>query len=196
VNNLSPFTGKVTLLQRQQQLHQKPLVLWMTGLSGAGKTTIAIELEKKLFGENYKTVLLDGDNIRSGLNSNLSFSETDRTENIRRIAEVAKLFAGNGIIVIAGFISPLESMRKMAKDIIGNDYADVFVSCPMEVCEQRDVKGLYRKARLGELKDFTGVDAGYESPVDPSLVVETDKYSIVECVERIYRFMLPKIKYS
>jgi len=194
VNNLSPVTGKITLLQRQEQLQQRPLVLWMTGLSGAGKTTIALELERRLFLENFKVVVLDGDNIRSGLNNNLAFSEADRTENIRRIAEVSKLFAGNGIIVIAGFISPLESMRELAKKIIGEVYTDVFISCPVEVCEQRDVKGLYRMARKGELTNFTGVDAGYEKPKNPALVVETDRSSPEECVKKIYDFILPKIK--
>ena len=175
MNNLTPVISKVTLQQRQNQLQQKPIVIWLTGFSGAGKTTIAQALEQLLYQHNYKSVVLDGDNIRGGLNNNLSFSEQDRTENIRRIAEVAKLFCDNGLIVISSFITPLNSMRKMARSIIGEDkFVEVFVNCPIEVCEQRDVKGLYKKARTGEIKNFTGMDAGFEIPDQAELVIDSN----------------------
>ena len=195
MNNLTPVISKVTLQQRQNQLQQKPIVIWLTGFSGAGKTTIAQALEQLLYQHNYKSVVLDGDNIRGGLNNNLSFSEQDRTENIRRIAEVAKLFCDNGLIVISSFITPLNSMRKMARSIIGDDkFVEVFVNCPIEVCEQRDVKGLYKKARTGEIKNFTGMDAGFEIPDQAELVIDSNGTSSEQSVKKLYDYIVSKIK--
>ncbi len=195
MNNLTPVISKVTLQQRQNQLQQKPIVIWLTGFSGAGKTTIAQALEQLLYQHNYKSVVLDGDNIRGGLNNNLSFSEQDRTENIRRIAEVAKLFCDNGLIVISSFITPLNSMRKMARSIIGEDkFVEVFVNCPIEVCEQRDVKGLYKKARTGEIKNFTGMDAGFEIPDQAELVIDSNGTSSEQSVKKLYDYIVSKIK--
>ena len=195
MNNLTPVISKVTLQQRQNQLQQKPIVIWLTGFSGAGKTTIAQALEQLLYQNNYKSVVLDGDNIRGGLNNNLSFSEQDRTENIRRIAEVAKLFCDNGLIVISSFITPLNSMRKMARSIIGDDkFVEVFVNCPIEVCEQRDVKGLYKKARTGEIKNFTGMDAGFEIPDQAELVIDSNGTSSEQSVKKLYDYIVSKIK--
>src|SRR6187399_342383 len=167
--NIHPITDSIiTRDERETRLGQHAKVLWFTGLSGSGKSTLAIGLERQLFDKGYNIVVLDGDNIRTGINSNLSFSPDDRVENIRRIAEVAKLFLSNGIICIVSFISPTRDMRSMAKDIIGpEDFVEVFIDTPIEICEARDVKGLYKKARAGEIQDFTGIHAPYEPPVHP-----------------------------
>ena len=176
------------ILQRadkEQLLKQKGMAIWFTGLSGAGKTTIAIALERELYKKGFLTQILDGDNIRSGINSNLGFSDADRIENIRRIAEVTKLFVECGIITICCFVSPTEEIRTTAKNIIGkNDFVEVFVNTPLEICEKRDVKGLYAKARRGEVKDFTGIDAPFEKPENPTIEI-TDALSIEECVKKI-----------
>lgn len=165
------------LLQRadkEAQLGQRGCVVWMTGLSGSGKSTIAIALERKLHEAGRYTVVLDGDNIRAGINNNLGFTETDRTENIRRIAEVAKLFMQNGAIVLCSFVSPTIAIREQARTIIGaNDFIEVFVDTPLEECERRDVKGLYAKARAGEVKHFTGISAPFEAPAAPQLRLTT-----------------------
>ncbi len=183
--------------QKEKLLQQKSLVLWMTGLSGSGKSTIAIALEKKLYEEGFLTQVLDGDNIRNGLNNNLGFSESDRTENIRRIAEVTKLFTHCGIITINCFVSPTKYLRNMAKEIIGNTkFLEVYINTPIEICEQRDVKGLYAKARKGEIKDFTGIQQEFEAPQNPDIEIFTHNRTIQECVEEIYTIILPKIKYS
>lgn len=171
---------------KEKLLGQRGVMLWFTGLSGSGKSTLAIALERELQRRGILCRILDGDNIRSGINSNLGFSEADRAENIRRIAEVAKLFVDTGIVTIAAFISPTEQMRRMARDIIGEkDFLEVYVSTPVEECERRDVKGLYAKARRGEIKDFTGVSAPFEAPEHPALSLDTSQLSVEESVERL-----------
>lgn len=181
--------------EKENYLKQKSKVLWLTGLSGAGKTTIGRELERILFENGFIAQILDGDNIRAGLNSNLKFSPEDRLENIRRIAEVSKLFLNCGVITINSFISPREEMRTLAKEIIGEEnFFEVYINTPLEVCEQRDVKGLYKKAREGEIKDFTGVSAPYEEPVKPNLSVETVGLTPRESAMKIYNEILPLIK--
>ena len=163
----------------------------ITGLSGSGKSTIAVGLEKKLFKNGFFAQVLDGDNIRTGINNNLGFSLDDRAENIRRIAEVAKLYLNSGIITICSFVSPTIAIRKNAKDIIGNsDFIEIFVNTPLDVCEKRDVKGLYKKARKGEIKGFTGIDSPYEKPQKPSLEILTNQQSIEESVELVYQHIL------
>jgi len=181
---------------KEKLLNQRARVIWMTGLSGAGKTTIAQHLELELHKKRYLTQVLDGDNIRSGINNNLGFSEEDRYENIRRISEVSKLLMQSGIICINSFISPTTEIREMAKNIIGkNDFIEVFVDAPLEVCEQRDVKGLYEKARKGEIKNFTGIDAPFDKPYDADIILPTDKLSIQECVDLCLSYIEPIIQY-
>ncbi|MCP4442002.1 MAG: adenylyl-sulfate kinase [Aureispira sp.] len=195
-NNIHPIFDR--LLQRQdreRRLNQKSKVLWLTGLSGSGKSTIAQHLERKLHNEGYFAQVLDGDNIRSGINNNLGFSIEDRQENIRRIAEIAKLYANSGVIVLASFISPTIAIRQMAKDIIGeNDFEEVYINAPLATCEDRDVKGLYQKARKGEIKGFTGIDSPYEAPASPSIEIKTNEQTIEESVQTIYNSILPLIK--
>jgi adenylylsulfate kinase len=179
---------------KETLLKQKGKVVWLIGLSGSGKSTIAEHLEVKLYDEGFLTQVLDGDNIRSGLNSNLGFSDTDRLENIRRIAEVAKLFANCGIVTLASFITPTEAIRQMAKDIIGEDkYIEVYVSTSLEACENRDVKGLYDKARQGIIKNFTGIDSVFETPNNSEIILSTEGQTIDETVETLYQFIINKI---
>jgi adenylylsulfate kinase len=183
--------------QKERLNEQKALVIWMVGLSGSGKSTLARSLENNLYEMGYLTKLLDGDNLRSGINNNLGFSEEDRTENIRRAAEVSKLFAQCGVVTICSLISPTAAIRSMARDIIGPDlFYEVFINCPLEVCEERDVKGLYAKARNGEIKKFTGIDAPFENPVSPSLEIRTDLHSVEECQAQLLDSILPKIKFK
>jgi len=192
-NNIYYQETKVTYDDRCKNLGQAGLIIWLTGLSGSGKTTIANSLERKLLSDlGKKTFILDGDNIRHGLNSDLGFSDADRDENIRRIAEVAKLFKDAGMIVIVSFISPFEKTRKLAKEIIGGDdsFIEVFVKASLETCQKRDPKGLYKKVENGDIKDFTGVDSGYEIPVSPDLVLDTDVLSVDEAVEKIIKEIL------
>jgi len=171
---------------RENLLNQKAKVLWFTGLSGSGKSTIAIALEKELYARGYHCYLLDGDNVRSGLNNNLGFTEEDRVENVRRISETSKLFVDAGVICINAFVSPTISIRQSAKDIIGeNDFVEVFINTPLEVCEQRDVKGLYKKARAGEIKNFTGIDAPYEAPTSPDIEINTVEQSVNDACDLI-----------
>ena len=167
--NIYPiFEQMLQRSDREQLLRQKSVMIWFTGLSGSGKSTLAIALERELYKRGFLTRILDGDNIRSGINNNLGFSEADRTENIRRIAEVSKLFVDCGIVTIAAFISPTRAIRQMAREIIGkDDFLEVYVSTPLEECEKRDVKGLYKKARKGEIRDFTGISAPFEAPLHP-----------------------------
>lgn len=179
---------------KEKLLHQRGKVIWLTGLSGSGKTTIAKGIEEVLHREGFVCQVLDGDNIRSGINNNLGFSQDDRLENIRRIAEVSKLFINCGIITINSFISPTEKIRGIAKEIIGEeDFITVYINAPVSVCEQRDVKGLYKKARAGEIHDFTGVDTPFDPPVDPDVEVQTDSMSPGDAVDRILEFVMPKI---
>lgn len=195
-NHIHPIFDR--LLQRsdkEQLLQQKALVLWMTGLSGSGKSTIAQALERQLYAQGYLTQVLDGDNLRTGINANLGFSEADRTENIRRIGEIAKLFLHCGIITICTFVSPTIAIREQARSIIGSDdFIEVYVNAPLEVCEARDVKGLYQKARAGIIKDFTGIDSPFEPPTAPDIVVKTAEMSIEAAVMAIYEAILTRIK--
>jgi adenylylsulfate kinase len=179
---------------KESLLNQRGKVIWLSGLSGSGKTTIAKGIEEVLHREGFVCQVLDGDNIRSGINNNLGFSPEDRLENIRRISEVSKLFINCGIITINSFISPTEKIRQIAKDIIGaDDFVSVYINAPVSVCEQRDVKGLYKKARAGEIKDFTGVDSAFEPPVDPDVEVKTDELSVGDSVDVILSHILPLI---
>ncbi|HUR30743.1 MAG TPA: adenylyl-sulfate kinase [Saprospiraceae bacterium] len=175
---------------------QHAKVFWFTGLSGSGKSTLAIGLERKLFDAGYQVVVLDGDNIRSGLNSNLSFSPEDRKENIRRIAEVAKLLMSNGQVCIVTFITPTIELRQLAKGIISREcFVEVFIDTPIEICESRDVKGLYQKARTGEIKDFTGVNAPYEKPLQPDICIETKNKTVEESLEELHQKVVMKIRW-
>lgn len=185
--NIYPiFDRMLTRRDKERLLRQRGVMLWFTGLSGSGKSTVAIALERELQSRGLLCRILDGDNIRTGINSNLGFTADDRRENIRRIAEVAKLFVDTGIITIAAFISPTEELRQMARGIIGEaDFKEIFISTPLEVCEQRDVKGLYARARRGEIKNFTGISAPFEAPASPALSLDTSRLSLDECVGRI-----------
>ena len=182
------FDRLIQRADREKRLGQKAKVLWLTGLSGSGKSTIAQALERKYFNEGYFAQVLDGDNIRSGINNNLGFSPEDRKENIRRIAEVAKLFLNSGIICINSFISPTAELRALAKSIIGKeDFVEIYINAPLSVCEDRDVKGLYKKARSGAIKNFTGIDAPYEAPVNADIEILSDKLTVAEAVDLIFK---------
>jgi adenylylsulfate kinase len=182
--NIHPIFDRLVSRQEQERLlNQTGKVLWFTGLSGSGKSTIAEALERQLFNQGYFVKVLDGDNVRSGINKNLGFSLEDRKENIRRIAEVAKLFSDSGVIVLCSFVSPTIEIRELARDIINpDDFNEIFVDTPLAICEARDVKGLYKKARSGEIKGFTGIDSPFEAPENPSLVLKTENKSIAECM--------------
>ena len=194
--NIFPVFDKIISKEKKEKLlNQKGKVVWLTGLSGSGKTTIALQLEKELYKLGFLVQILDGDNIRAGINNNLSFSEGDRTENIRRIAEVSKLFLNCGIITINCFVSPTIKMRQIAKKIIGKEnYYEIFINADLETCEKRDVKGLYKKARNGEIKNFTGIGSQYEKPNNPSLEVNTSQLSIDQSIEIILKNVLPQLK--
>lgn len=194
-DNIHPIFDKLLdRSEREQRLGQKSKVFWFTGLSGSGKSTIAEAFEKLLFAKGYFAQVLDGDNIRSGINNNLGFSIEDRVENIRRISEIAKLYAHSGVISINSFISPTDDIRKMSKDIIGTDYVLIYVHATLETCEKRDVKGLYQKARAGEIKGFTGIDSPFDIPSSPSIVLDTEKYDLETCVEQLFEHVEPMIK--
>ena len=193
--NIIKHQYDVTRFERRGLMNQNSFLLWFTGLSGSGKSTIASALEKKLHDSGVKTYALDGDNIRKGINSDLTFSPEDRKENIRRIAEVSGLLVDAGIVVLAAFVSPYKKDRENIKNIVGNDnFVEIFVNTSIEECERRDVKGLYKKARAGEIKDFTGVNAPYEAPDNPDVEVVTDELSIDDCVRKIYDKIKPKLK--
>lgn len=193
--NIYPIFEK--MLQRKDRealLKQKGIMIWFTGLSGSGKSTLAIALEGELYKQGILCRILDGDNIRSGINNNLGFSEADRTENIRRIAEVSKLFVDCGIVTIAAFISPTHAIRRMASEIIGeDDFLEVYVSTPIEECERRDVKGLYTKARRGEIKEFTGISSPFEAPEHPFISIDTSRQSLADSVKVLLEAVSPKI---
>ncbi len=183
--------------EKEIYLKQKAKVIWFTGLSGSGKTTLASLLEKRLFELNYFCQILDGDNVRSGINKNLKFTEEDRLENIRRISEVAKLFMNCGIILICAFISPTDEVREMAKNIIGeDDFLEIFIDTPLDICEKRDPKGLYKKARLGEISNFTGVTAPFEAPKNPFLRVANTDPEIDSTVKNMLLHILPEISFD
>jgi adenylylsulfate kinase len=196
MNNIHPIFDKILQREHKEQLlNQKSVVLWMVGFSGSGKSTLAKSLEQHLHQQGFLTQLLDGDNLRVGINNNLTFSEQDRIENIRRSAEVAKLFAQCGVITICSFISPTKAIREMAKEIIGmHDFLEVYVECPIEECERRDVKGLYKKARNGEIKQFTGIDAPFEAPTQPDILVNTASNTLESCKQIILDQIIDRIK--
>ena len=195
MNNIHPiFDRLLKRADREKLLGQKSKVLWLTGLSGSGKSTIAQELERRLYNEGFCCQVLDGDNIRSGINSNLGFSIEDREENIRRIAEISKLYLHTGVITICSFISPTKKSRDFAKSTIGSeDFIEVYINAPLEVCESRDVKGLYEKARAGEIKGFTGIDSPYETPQNPDVEIKTDECTVKEAAQKIFDNVIAKI---
>ncbi len=190
-NNIYPIFDKMlSRKDKEQLLGQRGTMLWFTGLSGSGKSTIAIALERELHKRGLLCRILDGDNIRTGINANLGFSAEDRCENIRRVAEVAKLFVDTGIITIAAFVSPTEELRNIAERIIGQaDFKEIYISTPIEECERRDVKGLYARARKGEVKNFTGISAPFEAPQHPALSLDTSRLSVEECVNSLLHLL-------
>lgn len=195
-NNIHPIFDRMqSRSDKERQLGQRGATIWFTGLSGSGKSTIAIALEERLSREGILCRILDGDNIRTGINRGLGFSEEDRRENIRRIAEVCKLFTDTGIVTLAAFVSPTNELRELAREIIGDeDFIEVYVSTPLEECERRDVKGLYAKARRGEIKDFTGITSPFEVPVKPTLTIDTTNRDIESCVDEVYNVIIEKIR--
>ena len=198
INNIYTTFDKIKDRQAKEiYLKQQGKVIWFTGLSGSGKTTLASQLEKRLFELNYFCQILDGDNVRSGINKNLEFTEKDRLENIRRIAEVSKLFMNCGIILICSFISPTNEMRNLAREIIGeDDFLEIFVNTPLEVCEQRDPKGLYKRARAGKIKNFTGISSPFEEPKNPFIEVDNNNPNINETIRGMLLKIIPEIKFD
>ncbi|MCZ2356327.1 MAG: adenylyl-sulfate kinase [Bacteroidia bacterium] len=197
VLHIIPHQHQITQQSREELLKQRGAVLWFTGLSGAGKSTMAGLVERELYQMGYKTYLLDGDNVRTGLNNNLSFSEDDRAENIRRIGEVCRLFVDAGIIVLSAFISPMIADRNFVRSRIDNGcFFEIYVNASLAVCESRDVKGLYQKARSGEIKQFTGISSPFEPPLNPELELLTGASSPEACLQQVLQTVLPKLKYS
>lgn len=191
--NITWHEASLNKERRRKQFGHHSFVLWFTGLSGSGKSTVANAAAKALFDQGLNPYVLDGDNIRHGLNKDLGFSEEDRTENIRRIGEVSKLFVDSGQIVLTAFISPFIKDRELVRELLeADEFIEVYIKCPVDECEKRDPKGLYEKARKGLIRDFTGIDSPYEEPVNPEIVVETDKYSIEESVEQILQHLKSK----
>lgn len=190
MNNLHTQHISISKKDREKLLNQKGKVLWFTGLSGSGKSTVADALNSKLFSEGRLSYILDGDNVRQGLNKDLSFSSEDRTENIRRISEVAKLISETGTIVLTAFISPFRLDRAAAREIIGTDnFIEVYIDTPIEICEARDVKGLYKKARAGQIPSFTGISSPYEAPEKPEIIVKTENQSVEQSVDVIFALL-------
>lgn len=194
-SNIHPiFERMESRHDKEQQLRQRGITVWFTGLSGSGKSTIAIALERRLTERGLFCRILDGDNIRFGINRDLGFSEADRTENIRRIAEISKLFTQTGIITLAAFVSPTNALRTLARDIIGaEDFAEIYVATPLEECERRDVKGLYQKARRGEIRDFTGISAPFEAPENPTLRIDTTNRPVEEVTDEVLAAIIERI---
>jgi adenylylsulfate kinase len=191
---IHPTVFKISGMQRKTRLNQSPKLIWFTGFSGSGKSTLANAVESQLFEDGYMTYLLDGDNIRNGLNKDLGFSDEDRVENIRRIAEVSKLMMDAGLLVVSAFISPFREEREMISDLVGREnFVEVFVDCPLEVCESRDVKGLYAKARKGLIKNFTGIDSPYEKPLTPAIHIFSDQETVIFSVEKIIKAISGKL---
>ncbi|MGF2735322.1 adenylyl-sulfate kinase [Marinobacter sp. DUT-1] len=189
-NNIVWHDHKVTRAERAEPKSQRPCLLWFTGLSGSGKSTIANALDVALYQRGYHTFLLDGDNVRHGLNRDLGFSDSDRVENIRRVGEVSKLFADAGLIVLSAFISPFASDRRLVRNLFPEgEFIEVFMNTPIETCEQRDPKGLYQKARAGKIKDFTGIDSPYEIPERPEVVLDTSLQSVDDCIEQLIQYL-------
>ena len=190
-NNIYPIFDRMLAREdKESLLGQRGVMLWFTGLSGSGKSTVAIALERELHRRGRLCRILDGDNIRTGINAGLGFSAEDRRENIRRIAEVGKLFVDTGVITLAAFVSPTNDVREMAREIIGEeDFKEIFISTPLEECERRDVKGLYARARRGEVKNFTGISAPFEAPEHPALSLDTSKLSLEESVKEILKLL-------
>jgi adenylylsulfate kinase len=191
--NIKWHHGKITKVDRVKLLNQKGVTIWLTGLSGSGKSTIAVELEHALIENSHQAYILDGDNIRHGLNKNLGFSPEDRTENIRRIGEVAKLFTDAGIITITAFISPYREDRDAVRRLLNDgEFIEVYVKCPLDVCEERDTKGLYKKARAGGVKGFTGISAPYEEPLNPELTIDSSKLTVEESTRAVLNYVEEK----
>lgn len=196
MNNIHPIFDRMeTRADKERLLGQRGCVIWFTGLSGSGKSTLAIALERELAARGILCRILDGDNVRCGINAGLGFSEEDRRENIRRVAEVCRLFVDTGVVVLASFVSPSRGDRSRAARIVGaEDFCEIYVATPLEECERRDVKGLYAKARRGEIRDFTGISAPFEEPENPDLKIDTTNRSVEACTETILRGVLPKIR--
>lgn len=192
-SNIVWHNHKVTRAERAKSKHQKPSLLWFTGLSGSGKSTIANALDVALHHRGYHTFLLDGDNVRHGLNKDLGFSDSDRVENIRRIGEVSKLFTDSGLIVLSAFISPFTSDRRMVRNLFPvGEFIEVFMDTPLAICEERDPKGLYQKARAGQIKHFTGIDSPYEAPERAEVRLDTSEMTVDDCVDRLIDFLLKR----
>lgn len=190
-----PQKHSIKKKDRNKLLGNNSIVIWFTGLSGSGKSTLANHLEQKLMENNVLTYILDGDNIRFGLSKDLSFSEEDRKENIRRIGEVSKLMIDSGVVVLTAFISPFIEDRNTVRSLLEKDeFVEVYVKCPIEVCEKRDVKGLYSKARNGEIQNFTGINSPYEAPKNPEFIIDTAETSLEESVDNLYNFIKPKLR--
>lgn len=196
MENIHPIFDRMeSRAEKERQLGHRGAVVWFTGLSGSGKSTLAIALERVLSARGILCRILDGDNVRCGINAGLGFSEADRRENIRRVAEVCRLFVDTGVVVLACFVSPTRELRQMAAGIVGpGDFLEVYVSTPLAECERRDVKGLYAKARRGEIRDFTGISAPFEEPDAPALRLDTSGRSVDECVDRLLGLLLPAIE--
>jgi adenylylsulfate kinase len=195
--NILRTAGEVSTAEREARQGHKGAVVWLTGLSGSGKTTISCALERALFDLGLQVYILDGDNIRHGLNAKLGFSREDREENIRRVAEVATLIADIGVVAIAAFISPYREDRRRAREIAqaaGKEFIEVYLDAPVEVCEQRDVKGLYKRARAGEIAEFTGISAPYEEPLAAEVVIDTDRASVSAAVAQLLAFLRPRLR--
>lgn len=193
-SNVVWHKSAVTRDLRQQQNQHRSMVLWFTGLSGSGKSTLSHAVEQRLYERGCRTYVLDGDNVRHGLCGDLGFNEADRVENIRRVGEVSKLFLEAGVIVLTAFISPFRSDRQRVRSILPHgDFIEIYCACPLEICEQRDVKGLYRRARAGEIKDFTGISSPYEAPEKPWLVVDTGHVSLDECAQQVVDYIQPRL---